>query len=147
MSGKKAVKKNASHIESDEIKFEEALNKLEGIVAKLEDGDVPLDQALTLYEDGVKLSGICQQQLQQAQQRVAMLEDNGQLITRTILDEDKGNDDDWDKELDEDDEDEDDEEDDEEDDDDEDFEEDDDDKNSQSTSTCKKSRSKQSDLF
>ena len=44
---------------SREISFEEALNKLEAIVAEVKQKDVPLEKSLDLLEEGVKLANIC----------------------------------------------------------------------------------------
>ncbi len=46
-----------------EMKFEEALKRLEGIVQDLEDGDLPLDEALDKYEEGIRLSKACAKKL------------------------------------------------------------------------------------
>lgn len=63
--------------------FEQALKRLEEIVGQLESGEVPLESALKLYEEGVKLSRLCTQQLQDAERRVDLLEDrDGELRAR-----------------------------------------------------------------
>ncbi len=54
-------------------KFEEALNKLEKIVSTLEKGDIPLDESLKLFEEGVRLSRFCNQKLDEAEKRVEIL--------------------------------------------------------------------------
>lgn len=54
-------------------RFETALTELEARVRKLEAGDLPLEQALSLFEEGVDLSRTCHEQLEQAEQRVAAL--------------------------------------------------------------------------
>jgi exodeoxyribonuclease VII small subunit len=54
-------------------KFEEALGKLEKIVSKLEKGDVPLEESLKLFEEGVRLSNFCNQKLDEAEKRVEIL--------------------------------------------------------------------------
>jgi exodeoxyribonuclease VII small subunit len=59
--------------------FEGAIAELEGIVKKLEDGDLPLDTSLTLYERGVQLSRFCHAQLEQAEKRIEVLNDRGDL--------------------------------------------------------------------
>ncbi len=60
--------------------FEQALDRLEAIVGQLESGEAPLESALKLYEEGVKLSRQCTQQLQTAERRVDLLEDqDGEL--------------------------------------------------------------------
>ena len=53
--------------------FEEALAELEGLVEKLERGDLPLDEALKVFERGVALTRHCQSSLQAAQQKVEIL--------------------------------------------------------------------------
>lgn len=53
--------------------FEAALKELEAVVATLEQGDVGLDAALAHFERGVKLTRICQQALQAAEQKVEIL--------------------------------------------------------------------------
>ncbi len=53
-----------------ELRFEEALSKLEAVVAKLEAGNVPLDEALTSYEEGMELIRFCNARLDEAEQRI-----------------------------------------------------------------------------
>ena len=53
--------------------FEEALQELEGIINRLEQGDLPLEEALQFFEDGVKLSRYCHTKLDEAQKRVEIL--------------------------------------------------------------------------
>jgi exodeoxyribonuclease VII small subunit len=52
------------------MSFEEALAALESIVQQLERGDVPLDQSISLYEQGEALRAACQQRLDAAQARI-----------------------------------------------------------------------------
>ena len=56
-----------------ELRFEEALSKLEDIVVRLENGNLSLDEALNEFEQGVQLARLSQQQLQQAEQRIQIL--------------------------------------------------------------------------
>jgi len=56
-----------------EKKFETALKELEQIVAQLEDGELPLDDALRLFEKGIKLSQFCSARLDDAEQKVELL--------------------------------------------------------------------------
>lgn len=59
--------------------FEQALAELEALVARLERGDMPLDDALKTFERGVELTRQCQSSLKTAQQRVdILLKRNGQ---------------------------------------------------------------------
>jgi exodeoxyribonuclease VII small subunit len=53
--------------------FERALAELEGLVARLESGDLPLDEALQTFERGVVLTRHCQTALKAAQQKVEIL--------------------------------------------------------------------------
>jgi exodeoxyribonuclease VII small subunit len=53
--------------------FEAALAELEALVARLEGGDLPLDEALKTFERGVELTRLCQQSLKSAQQKVEIL--------------------------------------------------------------------------
>ena len=56
-----------------EIKFEDALEKLEKIVGQLEDGSLSLDDALAKYEEGIKLSRLCAKKLESAKKKVEIL--------------------------------------------------------------------------
>lgn len=56
-----------------EIKFEDALKRLEEIVRMLESGQSPLDQSLELYEEAVALVKVCNARLDAAEQKVTML--------------------------------------------------------------------------
>lgn len=62
-------------------KFEETINKLEDIVRKLENGDVTLDESLSLFEQGIKLSKSCQKMLDNAEKKVSvlMVNDDGEV--------------------------------------------------------------------
>ena len=61
-------------------KFEECLDRLEKIVDELEKGDVPLDRALELFDEGMKLSGSCRKELEEAEGKVEiLLKRNGKL--------------------------------------------------------------------
>lgn len=54
-------------------KFEECLDRLEKIVDELEKGDVALDRALELFDEGMKLSGSCRKELEEAEGKVEIL--------------------------------------------------------------------------
>jgi exodeoxyribonuclease VII small subunit len=53
--------------------FEARLEELERIVKELEKGDLPLEQSLTLFESGMKLSAECKRELDEAENKVEML--------------------------------------------------------------------------
>ena len=59
----------------EKISFEENLAKLTEIVSALEKGDIPLEKAVELYGDGVKLTAVCRKQLDEAQ--IKITEDKG----------------------------------------------------------------------
>ncbi len=57
-----------------ELSFEAALQRLEGIVRKLESGEAPLEQAISLYEEAQALKAHCDARLSDAEARIAMLQ-------------------------------------------------------------------------
>jgi exodeoxyribonuclease VII small subunit len=63
------------------INFEQSIHELEALVARMERGDLPLEQALREFEHGITLTRSCQQALAEAEQRVEMLtrQANGSL--------------------------------------------------------------------
>jgi exodeoxyribonuclease VII small subunit len=61
-------------------KFEDCLQRLEKIVQELEKGEVPLEKSLTLFEEGMQLSGVCRKELDEAEGKVeVLLKNNGKL--------------------------------------------------------------------
>ena len=62
---------------TEEVKFEKALERLEKIVEELESGNIPLEEALKKYEEGVKLSRLCNEKLTQAEKKI-------QVLTKTL---------------------------------------------------------------
>lgn len=59
-----------------EMKFEEALKKLEKIVTDLEKGELSLDEALKRYQEGIELSRLCGQRLDSAKKKIELLSKN-----------------------------------------------------------------------
>jgi exodeoxyribonuclease VII small subunit len=59
--------------------FESAIAELETIVKTLEDGDLPLEKSLELYERGVQLSRFCHSKLDEAERRVEILNERGEV--------------------------------------------------------------------
>ncbi|MFN3591519.1 MAG: exodeoxyribonuclease VII small subunit [Thermaurantiacus sp.] len=57
-----------------ELGFEDALKRLEAIVRQIESGDTPLEQAITLYEEGQRLKALCEARLADAEARIRQLE-------------------------------------------------------------------------
>ena len=67
--------------------FEEALAALEARVRRLESGEVGLEEALALYEEGVNLARTCHERLQEAERRVAALSRSAEGIREEPLSE------------------------------------------------------------
>ena len=63
----------------EELSFEAAFEELEGIIVKLESGDLPLEDSVTLYERGRQLSEHCQALLDKAELRVNKLSEDGEV--------------------------------------------------------------------
>jgi exodeoxyribonuclease VII small subunit len=60
--------------------FEECLQRLEVIVKEMERGDLPLEQSLKLFEEGISLSGSCRKELEEAEGKIEILiKQNGTL--------------------------------------------------------------------
>lgn len=74
-------------MEEKKMTFEQALARLEEIVALLEKGDAPLDQSLELYEEGAALVRRCNSALEQAERRVTILmKDQEGTVTEQMFD-------------------------------------------------------------
>ncbi|MFH0786155.1 MAG: exodeoxyribonuclease VII small subunit [Pseudomonadota bacterium] len=60
-------------------RFEDTFKKLETIVTKLENGDLPLEESMKLFEEGMRLSKVCSQRLTEVQKKVELLlkDENG----------------------------------------------------------------------
>jgi exodeoxyribonuclease VII small subunit len=69
-----------------QLTFEAALAKLEETVRRLEEGNLPLDQAVSLFEEGTRLARLCNQQLEAAELKVSQLTrtTNGDLAEQDI---------------------------------------------------------------
>lgn len=66
----------------EKMSFEQAIKRLEAVVRELETGDLPLDQALALFQEGVTLTRHCGAQLDAAEARIEkLLEQNGEAVT------------------------------------------------------------------
>jgi exodeoxyribonuclease VII small subunit len=73
-----------------EKKFDIALSRLEEIVQDLEKGELPLEQSLRLFEEGVKLARICMSRLEEAERKVEiLLRDKAGNVTKKPFDEDR----------------------------------------------------------
>jgi exodeoxyribonuclease VII small subunit len=59
--------------------FETAIAELEAIVKSLEEGDLTLERSLELYERGVQLSRFCHTRLEEAERRIEILDERGEI--------------------------------------------------------------------
>lgn len=74
----------------DELSFEEAMKQLEELVEKLETGDVPLEKAINYYQDGMKLSKICNEKLGHVEKQMQqILNEHGEFEPFSIQEEEK----------------------------------------------------------
>ncbi len=64
----------------EELNFEEALAKLDEIVSQLEDGELTLEESLSLFEQGQMLAGRCTSLLQDAELKVESLTADGEIV-------------------------------------------------------------------
>ncbi len=60
-------------MKQEEIKFEEALARLEAVVNRLESGELALEESLQLFEEGVHLTKVCTNRLEEAERRITIL--------------------------------------------------------------------------
>ena len=66
------------------MKFEDAISRIEEIIKKLETGEIPLEESLKLFEEGMNLINFCQKKLNEVEQKVEILVKNegGEIETR-----------------------------------------------------------------
>ena len=70
------------------LSFEEAMEKLEVLVDRLEEGDVPLEEAISIYKDGMELSKLCHDKLKLVEEQLTqILTDDGETLNFTISEE------------------------------------------------------------
>jgi exodeoxyribonuclease VII small subunit len=55
------------------LSFEQAMDQLESIVEKLEEGDVPLEEAISFYKEGMELSKLCHDKLKNVEEQLAQV--------------------------------------------------------------------------
>lgn len=73
---------------SQKITFEQAMSELDEIVRKLENGQIPLEEAVKTYEKGIELKKICEEELKNAEMKIEKLQiQNGTPVQTEALDE------------------------------------------------------------
>ena len=71
-------------------KFEEALEKLEEIVHRMEAGEMTLEESIKAFEEGIKLARLCARKLDEADRRVELLlREEGELVTKPFAGEER----------------------------------------------------------
>ncbi|HET7521986.1 MAG TPA: exodeoxyribonuclease VII small subunit [Bacillales bacterium] len=83
-------KDNRSELTGDELSFEEAMERMEKTVHRLEEGDVPLEEAIELFQEGMRLSKICHQKLQHVEKKMdQILQEDGEMKAFFIQEDDQ----------------------------------------------------------
>ncbi|MGE6629370.1 exodeoxyribonuclease VII small subunit [Bacillus sp. NPDC077027] len=73
------------------VTFEEAMKELEEIVGKLEEGDVPLEEAIHYFQEGMSLSKLCHEKLQHVEKQMDfILKEDGELAPFSVKEADTG---------------------------------------------------------
>ncbi|WP_424766158.1 exodeoxyribonuclease VII small subunit [Paenibacillus sp. sgz302251] len=78
---------------NSDLTFEQAMERLDTIVSKLENGDVPLETAIELFQEGMKLSQLCGGKLEQVERKIELLIETEQGFQKkpfASVNEDKG---------------------------------------------------------
>jgi exodeoxyribonuclease VII small subunit len=72
--------------ESKSLRFEDALTRLEEIVKQLEAGDLDLETSLCLFEEGIRLSGVCSSMLDRAEKKIEQVSSgkDGEVILTPV---------------------------------------------------------------
>jgi exodeoxyribonuclease VII small subunit len=74
--------------ETNTLTFEQAIEKLEVIVERLEEGDVPLEEAIEIYKEGMNLSKLCQDKLKYVEEQLAeILTEDGRTVPFSVREE------------------------------------------------------------
>jgi exodeoxyribonuclease VII small subunit len=70
------------------LTFEDAMNKLEQIVDRLEEGDVPLEEAIAFYKEGMELSKLCHEKLKSVEEQLTqIITEDGRTENFSIVEE------------------------------------------------------------
>jgi len=77
--------------ELQNLSFDEGMKQLEAVVEQLESGDIPLEKAILLFQQGIQLSKLCGDKLNQVEQKIEMLlEENGSWQKKPFSGEEEG---------------------------------------------------------
>lgn len=75
--------------------FEQSMKQLERIVQELEDGDLPLEKAIKKFEEGIQLTKLCSEKLDETEKKISVLLKNSesQMVEKPLVAEDETDDD------------------------------------------------------
>lgn len=75
--------------------FEQSMKQLERIVQELEDGDLPLEKAIKKFEEGIKLTKLCSEKLDETEKKISVLlkDSEGQITEKPFIPEEETDDD------------------------------------------------------
>jgi len=75
--------------------FEQSMKQLERIVQELENGDLPLEKAIKKFEEGIKLTKLCSEKLDETEKKISVLLKNSesQMVEKPLVAEDETDDD------------------------------------------------------
>jgi exodeoxyribonuclease VII small subunit len=75
--------------------FEQSMKQLERIVQELEDGDLPLEKAIKKFEEGIKLTKLCSEKLDETEKKISILlkDSEGEIAEKPFIAQDETDDD------------------------------------------------------
>ena len=75
--------------------FEQSMKQLERIVQELEEGDLPLEKAIKKFEEGIKLTKLCSEKLDETEKKISILlkDSEGEIAEKPFIAEDETDDD------------------------------------------------------
>lgn len=60
---------------NEKMTFEQAMGRMEDIISRLSDGNLGIDESVSLYEEGVKLAAFCDEKIKEAQRKITLLQE------------------------------------------------------------------------
>lgn len=84
----RSAKTKASGTDKSEVKFEEALARLESLVERLEEGEIPLEESLNAYAEGTRLVKLCLKELERADALIRELSEDADGFRLTSMSDD-----------------------------------------------------------
>lgn len=60
---------------NEKMTFEQAIERMEEIISRLSDGNLGIDESVSLYEEGIKLAAFCDEKIKEAQRKITLLQE------------------------------------------------------------------------